>query len=497
MSNGQDGASSILVDTNIIVPEYRLEGARTRVLLRAIPSTSHTLYVPRVVIDEVASTMQRKITKLRDGFAERIEHPSNSAIRRNVRSLFQIPSDGAILREVDNYREWLIEKLVGSGARIVDYPKVDHADVVGRQTRGRRPFQPNRDDEGYRDTLVWESVIDIAHTVQGNVVFVSEDKGAFADGERLHPHLVSDLRFHGIDPARIRYCSQFVEFAKEYLSVFEVVETVRAKLSSAIYGNQPLAENVRSEIAISLSGYAFGNNELAISGGVTSGYIYEVLSVSDLVIEGVVKLASGEFMAQCASTARCALDIEFDVSGEPRHEMLRGAFLIRSTLILDEAGEDLRSVALTAVHYRHIVGDDSSPDVDHADKLRIAAFENSVVDIRDAFVQTLETLGAQIVVHKMDWGFRPSLNIAVIASWRTMRLVCTAWIIRDDYGYGLRENMAPAVRSLLLDSGIGTAVIVCNGGREPSQLGSGVWSVGESRFEAFVESLISGESSID
>ena len=60
-----------------------------------------------------------------------------------------------------------------------------------RRLHGKKPF--NEKGSGYRDALIWESVLELAARVEGNVVLVSPDTD-FRDGQsNLHGDLIEDL----------------------------------------------------------------------------------------------------------------------------------------------------------------------------------------------------------------------------------------------------------------------------------------------------------------
>jgi hypothetical protein len=97
------------------------------------------------------------------------------------------------------YEEALREKLTVLGARIQPIPDVDHALLVKRATERRRPCDNN--GNGYRDTLIWETILVVA-TEGDDVVFVTNDTDFTVEeeGERdLHPDLLADLEEAGVD----------------------------------------------------------------------------------------------------------------------------------------------------------------------------------------------------------------------------------------------------------------------------------------------------------
>jgi hypothetical protein len=63
---------------------------------------------------------------------------------------------------------------------ILPFPRITHEAVVKRALQRRQPFDPEGKD-GYRDTLLWESLIEL--TANDEVVFASRDIRAFFGGK--------------------------------------------------------------------------------------------------------------------------------------------------------------------------------------------------------------------------------------------------------------------------------------------------------------------------
>jgi hypothetical protein len=60
----------------------------------------------------------------------------------------------------ESYEKFFSAKLNELNAEIPDYKDIPHAQIVNRDLERRRPFQEN--GKGYRDTLLWETLVGIA-----------------------------------------------------------------------------------------------------------------------------------------------------------------------------------------------------------------------------------------------------------------------------------------------------------------------------------------------
>ncbi len=180
----------IIIDSNIIIPDYRLTGARLRVLLSGYGLDGHELYIPQVVIDEVTGKAAREVEKKRRETSQKIDSLDQSPLP--VRKLFHIPSHDDVYEAAENFKAWLVATLTDAGAIILPYPSVSHEVLVGRIMHEMRPFLWEKDDEGYRDALVWETVLELAQRPGTEIALITNDK-AFSEDGQLHPDLVSDL----------------------------------------------------------------------------------------------------------------------------------------------------------------------------------------------------------------------------------------------------------------------------------------------------------------
>ena len=161
----------VVLDSNAVILDLRpAEDGWTR-LLSAARAGRAKIAVPEIVVDEL------------------LAHRTNR---------FQPDVANAIVALGawrDRRPERLVERLLGGGAglELLPYPDTGHREVAARALARRRPFDTLGHD-GYRDALVWETVLALARTLpRGRIAFVSRNSKDFADaGGALHPHLRED-----------------------------------------------------------------------------------------------------------------------------------------------------------------------------------------------------------------------------------------------------------------------------------------------------------------
>ena len=103
--------------------------------------------------------------------------------------------------ETKAFRERLLYRLGMTESRILDYPDTLHETLVKRATSRKRPFDDN--GSGYRDALIWESVLDLAKQVEGPIVLVTKDKDFREGSSNLHGDLIKDLERLGLPEDKV------------------------------------------------------------------------------------------------------------------------------------------------------------------------------------------------------------------------------------------------------------------------------------------------------
>jgi len=141
-----------------------------------------TIVVPEVVVQELIRGYRRA---LKDSLSKR----ADEATRLSRRLGLHVPSDQIDPdRATDDYAMRLRESLE-SQAVIAPLPAVSHENLLSRDVDERRPF---KNGKGYRDTLIWLTVLHEA-TKHDHVIFMTANRKDFGDGDELHEDLKLDI----------------------------------------------------------------------------------------------------------------------------------------------------------------------------------------------------------------------------------------------------------------------------------------------------------------
>ncbi|GLW75346.1 hypothetical protein Kpho02_76430 [Kitasatospora phosalacinea] len=253
----------LVVDTTEFFSDLKLKRSPwEQTLLRS--SRGHwQLWIPQVAVQEAA----RHHRKEAESHLAAAEKALKGLQRTGSIGSSQLPEIHDLLEPyravLGGYEAWLVERLKAAGARILPLPKVPHSDLLERALAERRPFRikddgkGKRGPDGYRDALIWASVVEAAGDLGGHdtLVFVTNNSGDFCgtNPAELHDDLLADLP---ITPQTIRYPS--LEDALKSIPEPKFVAPVDLAAGPAddMDGQPPLGEVMREAVAGACDGLA-------------------------------------------------------------------------------------------------------------------------------------------------------------------------------------------------------------------------------------------------
>lgn len=199
----------IVVDTNILSMSPYLSRDEWNILARHMEDWHVRLLIPEVVLLETINVAPRPWAEQRKKFAE--AKVADLGIQDEVDAVSQ-----RIQERIDGYEDSLRSRLSELGAEIIPVPEIPHLDIAQRASDRRAPYQ-GKSKDGYRDTLIWLTVLDLAaKNPTDQIWFVSDNHQDFGAGgtmftesvehpaRALHPDLRDELDTHGLEGC-VRY----------------------------------------------------------------------------------------------------------------------------------------------------------------------------------------------------------------------------------------------------------------------------------------------------
>lgn len=175
----------IVLDTTELVADFYMSGTAFRVLADSLERLSATVVLPAVVLDEAVAKYDQHVRQLRSE-AERF----SSKFERLFEQRLTMPLE-YIDKIAGFYRSTLESRIWNFPAEVAAYPTTPHADLVGRAARRKRPF--NESGSGYRDALIWDTVLGMLRQDDEPIWFVSRNTRDFGVPPDLHDELLADI----------------------------------------------------------------------------------------------------------------------------------------------------------------------------------------------------------------------------------------------------------------------------------------------------------------
>jgi len=220
---------NIVLDTNIIFRNWHLTGP-TIDLLRASVQLGHCrLFVPQIVFEEAEANFRDRVQ----------QHLRQVGRLRGLITPLDLhvpaPPIGHI---VEVYSARLRQRLGEIGAESPTYTDVPLSDIVQRCNLRRKPFGA-KSDKGFKDTLLWETLLRHVVTTEQVTHLITDNHKDFAadhSGSELHSDLVDDLDRRHYSSQSVRLHKDLATFVRQ--EVVPLLRLARTDIVDAIRRNQ-------------------------------------------------------------------------------------------------------------------------------------------------------------------------------------------------------------------------------------------------------------------
>jgi hypothetical protein len=317
----------VVVDTNILRrrEEPPLGGIDMRRLLDESRRGILELVLPEIVVREAANQWAELVVEK----AERYEDARAFLVRAGV-----LADDGPTelhKMEIRAEAEARIRDLViDSGGRIQALPAVGHDEVVGRALRREQPFDKKGHD-GYRDVILWETVLEMA-SESAPLVFISADRRAFFDGDfetGLSKKLADEFEARAKGGATIDLCRDVdaglavvrETVADEDKRMAMLIEQERANLellarmNDLVGSDMVFAGKLYEAVEVALTTWDLGQDLRGYGiadSDVWGAHVEVVDSVSRVQFAYVYELEDGEVLAHLSAAVEVSAAVTLD-----------------------------------------------------------------------------------------------------------------------------------------------------------------------------------------
>ncbi len=298
----------VVLDSNIFVSDFRMEGTAFRVLLSAAPRVGITLCVPQLVLDEVVNKYREQLR----GVAAKYVSVARSWQRMTTERLPPIADDCGVAEHSHAYAEHLRTTLASVDAKILPYPDVSHEKLVRRALERRRPFA--KGGRGYRDALIWEVLLGLCLSDGREVCFVTRNSKDFGKGPEPHPHLAADLTNSHLRIDRLAVVPSLDELNNTHLvQHLRRVDRIVDLLSAEQLDQFSLRDWASAELCDLLDDNELGDILANVEQNHVSVSVSSIKKIDFLQVDDVRLLPAGELLV----AATISGTVELAVDGDP------------------------------------------------------------------------------------------------------------------------------------------------------------------------------------
>ena len=196
----------LVLDTSVIYSEGFASSRSFRLLRSAADLLGYQIHVPALAIDEATAELEKNL----DTELQQVRKTVRKWERILDKSLDPPICDLNSKEEANSLRNKLEDC-----ESILDYPRTPHKKLAKRAINRTKPF--DHKGSGYRDSLIWESVVELASTIPEQVVLLSSYDDFADDKKILAAELKADWVEEGMDGNKVVLVRSVKDFLNEHV----------------------------------------------------------------------------------------------------------------------------------------------------------------------------------------------------------------------------------------------------------------------------------------
>jgi hypothetical protein len=173
----------IVVDANVLVSDPYMRKPEWSQLKEAVANRDAQVVAPLIVLEEVAGHQAAKLRSMGNLLTKAVDHGAPPELHDQM-----VSARADCQKRAQEYPDLMNQMWKAHSFRVAATPNVPHETVARRAIQRMRPFSASGD--GYRDTLHWFTLLDLAKKwPTTEVVLLSNDKAFAGKDGTLHPGL--------------------------------------------------------------------------------------------------------------------------------------------------------------------------------------------------------------------------------------------------------------------------------------------------------------------
>jgi hypothetical protein len=176
----------VVVDANVIVGDPDLGSDVWQQLSAAVKTRGVRVFVPELALEESIATQKQKIRSMGKKLLESVRY-APAAVKSSAKH-----AQSEFTRVASEYEMALRNRWAELGFEVMQTPNTPHVDVALRAIRRERPF--NQQGGGYRDTLHWLALLEVAQELPYEHVTLLSGDGIFSVNEKIAQQLNDEFQ---------------------------------------------------------------------------------------------------------------------------------------------------------------------------------------------------------------------------------------------------------------------------------------------------------------
>ena len=293
----------VALDSNILCADFRLNSGAFQVFLSALSRLGAACCVPEVVRDEVVALHRRNL----DDAARNAQKWSRTWGRLTGSPSESSPTPTELDAQTARYAQFLTDVFREHSVELLPYPSISHQALVSRAIARRKPFAES--GSGYRDSLIWATIVELTDVEEGRVILVTNNSKDFGVAPDLHPDLSCDLSGN----KTVELYNSLESFnAACVVPHLEHLESVLRELQQGTHTNFSLSDWIATEMVGLLNQNDDGSHFVGIEPSHGHVWVSELKSQGAIIVDDVRLLPPADLLV----LANVDLKLEVAVSAD-------------------------------------------------------------------------------------------------------------------------------------------------------------------------------------
>lgn len=180
----------VIIDTCIFIDKEQDFFFETPILNLLKETRNVKVVMPMVIVEEIT----KRVEEIIDNINRTVKEKNTKLGKYKISNIYRLTNlDKNTV--ISDFRNKLLQFYQDNNIEIADYPKeLTIQNILNRALSRKKPFKNDGGDAGFKDYLIWLTIIEIARKHPDDTIhFITANKKDFTNNESLHDDLKEDL----------------------------------------------------------------------------------------------------------------------------------------------------------------------------------------------------------------------------------------------------------------------------------------------------------------